>query len=229
MIFAVEEINSNSALLPGVRLGYHIMDSCDHVHTSLRALLSLLTHRTTGQNTSFGAGRKSISELGVDRESRSDIIEKTRNKQKMPRTMGNESDDRKSMMGKVTVPERTIDSGRCLTGSPIMAVIGLASSSPTGAIAHILGPFSIPLVSITSRSESNDSALNEKCHIFEKSVTQLSHQVSYFATCACLTDKRTYPSFLRTVPSDLFQVRGLVELVTYFGWNWVGTVGTSVR
>ncbi|KAG7268357.1 hypothetical protein CRUP_019567 [Coryphaenoides rupestris] len=126
MIFAVEEINSNSALLPGVRLGYHIMDSCDHVHTSLRALL-------------------------------------------------------------------------------------------------------IPLVSITSRSESNYSALNEKClyTYLKKSVTQLSHQVSYFATCACLTDKRTYPSFLRTVPSDQFQVRGLVELVTHFGWNWVGTVGTS--
>ncbi|CAL8334758.1 unnamed protein product [Boreogadus saida] len=105
MIFAVEEINRNPALLPGVTLGYHIMDSCDHIHTSLRALLSLLTH------------------------------------------------------------------------------------------THILGPFSIPLV-------------------------------SYFATCACLTDKHTYPSFLRTVPSDLFQVRGLVELVKFFGWNWVGTVGT---
>ncbi|CAL8347043.1 unnamed protein product [Arctogadus glacialis] len=106
MIFAVEEINRNPALLPGVTLGYHIMDSCDHIHTSLKALLSLLTH------------------------------------------------------------------------------------------THILGPFSIPLV-------------------------------SYFATCACLTDKHTYPSFLRTVPSDLFQVRGLVELVTFFGWNWVGTVGTT--
>ncbi|CAL8353059.1 unnamed protein product [Lota lota] len=135
MIFAVEEINRNPALLPGVRLGYHIMDCCDHIHTSLRALLSLLTHKST------------------------------------------------------------TDSGRCLTGSPITAVIGLASSSPTGAIAHILGPFSIPLV-------------------------------SYFATCACLTDKHTYPSFLRTVPSDLFQVRGLVELVHFFGWNWVGTLGT---
>ncbi|XP_030236831.1 olfactory receptor CU1 [Gadus morhua] len=139
MIFAVEEINRNPALLPGVTLGYHIMDSCDHIHTSLKALLSLLTHSTNRQNT--------------------------------------------------------LDSGTCLTGSPITAVIGLASSSPTGAIAHILGPFSIPLV-------------------------------SYFATCVCLTDKHTYPSFLRTVPSDLFQVRGLVELVKFFGWNWVGTVGT---
>uniref|UniRef100_A0A8C5CJC8 Olfactory receptor C family, u1 n=1 Tax=Gadus morhua TaxID=8049 RepID=A0A8C5CJC8_GADMO len=120
MIFAVEEINRNPALLPGVTLGYHIMDSCDHIHTSLRALLSLLTHSTKGQNT-----------LGEDRININNLEGKTKNIQRI-----------------------------------------------------------------------------------------------YFATCACLTDKHTYPSFLRTVPSDLFQVRGLVELVKFFGWNWVGTVGT---
>ena len=165
MIFAVEEINRNPALLPGVRLGYHIMDSCDHVHTSLRALLSLLTHSTTGQNTSVDRGSTSISALGVDRKSINDIVEKTRNKQRMPRIENDgikgwgklyyPDDDRKSTRGNVTITESTTDSGRCLTGSPIMAVIGLASSSPTGAIAHILGPFSIPLVSITSCCESN--------------------------------------------------------------------------
>uniref|UniRef100_A0A667X7U8 Olfactory receptor C family, u1 n=1 Tax=Myripristis murdjan TaxID=586833 RepID=A0A667X7U8_9TELE len=138
MVFAVEEINYNTDLLPGVKLGYRIMDSCDHVHTSLRALLSL-----------------------------------------------------KGVEG--TVQSET--SPACLAGAPVPAVIGLASSSPTGAVAHTVGPFSIPVV-------------------------------SYFATCACLSDKQIYPSFFRTVPSDLFQVRGLVQLVTHFGWRWVGTLGT---
>uniref|UniRef100_A0A672GAR1 Olfactory receptor C family, u1 n=1 Tax=Salarias fasciatus TaxID=181472 RepID=A0A672GAR1_SALFA len=113
MVFAVEEINSNSSLLPGIKLGYRIVDSCDHVHTSLRALLSLVGHSKTG----------------------------------------------------MTQGETT----KCLSGSP----------------------------------------------------------VSYFATCTCLTDKYMYPSFLRTVPSDLFQVRGLVQLVTFLGWFWVGTIGTT--
>ncbi|XP_040902368.1 extracellular calcium-sensing receptor [Toxotes jaculatrix] len=139
MVFAVEEINRDSSLLPGVKLGYLIMDSCDHVHTSMQALFSLISHS------------KAVTAA--------------------------------------TLPS-------CLAGSPVPAVIGLASSSPTRAVAHTLGPFNIPLV-------------------------------SYFATCTCLTDKHVYPSFLRTVPSDLFQVRGLVQLVTFLGWLWVGTIGTT--
>ncbi|XP_035535775.1 extracellular calcium-sensing receptor [Morone saxatilis] len=150
MVFAVEEINRNSSLLPGVKLGYRIMDSCDHIHTSLQALFSLVTHSTA----------ENVTEERMDRS---------------------------------TQPE-TLPS--CLADSPVSAVIGLASSSPTRAVAQVLGPFNLPLV-------------------------------SYFATCTCLTDKRMYPSFLRTVPSDLFQVRGLVQLVTFLGWFWVGTIETT--
>ncbi|XP_030599486.1 extracellular calcium-sensing receptor-like [Archocentrus centrarchus] len=153
MVFTVDEINRNSSLLPGVKLGYRIMDSCDHIHSSLQGLLSLISHSKA---------------VNTETEKTAEIKGKEMN---------------------------TRQSSTCLYYSPVPAVIGLASSSPTRAVAQTLGPFKIPLV-------------------------------SYFATCTCLSDKNLYPSFLRTVPSDLFQVRGLVQLVSYFGWFWVGTVGT---
>lgn len=42
MVFAVEEINHSSALLPGVKLGYHIRDSCALHPWTTQAALSLV-------------------------------------------------------------------------------------------------------------------------------------------------------------------------------------------
>ncbi|XP_039987213.1 extracellular calcium-sensing receptor-like [Xiphias gladius] len=42
MTFAVEEINRNSTLLPGVKLGYRIVDSCGRYPWALQAALSLV-------------------------------------------------------------------------------------------------------------------------------------------------------------------------------------------
>ncbi|XP_035536393.1 extracellular calcium-sensing receptor-like [Morone saxatilis] len=54
MVFAVEEINRNSTLLPGVKLGYHILDSCSRYPWALQAggqpvpLLIAAASSTTG-------------------------------------------------------------------------------------------------------------------------------------------------------------------------------------
>uniref|UniRef100_A0A4W6C971 G-protein coupled receptors family 3 profile domain-containing protein n=1 Tax=Lates calcarifer TaxID=8187 RepID=A0A4W6C971_LATCA len=133
MTFAIKEINQRSDLLPQLKLGYHIRDSCDDIPVALRALLSF-----------------NSSNLGC------------------------------------AAVYRTV--------SPV--IIGDASSGISMALLRSLGSFRIPLV-------------------------------SYFASCSCLSDQREFPTFMRTMPSDAFQIRALARLVSYFGWTWVGVIGVE--
>uniref|UniRef100_A0A8C9ZCW2 Extracellular calcium-sensing receptor-like n=1 Tax=Sander lucioperca TaxID=283035 RepID=A0A8C9ZCW2_SANLU len=84
----------------------------------------------------------------------------------------------------------------CTRTAQLQAIMGETSSSPCMAIATVIGPFHIPMI-------------------------------SHFATCACLSDKTKYPSFLRTIPSDYYQSRALAQLVWHFGWTWVGAIRTN--
>nr|XP_043876063.1 extracellular calcium-sensing receptor-like isoform X8 [Solea senegalensis] len=91
----------------------------------------------------------------------------------------------------------------CIRPAQVLAIMGEQSSSPCMAIATVIGPLHIPMV----------------IHVF--------FQISYFATCACLSDKTKYPSFLRTIPSDYYQSRALAFLVKHFGWTWVGAIRSN--
>ncbi|XP_049580875.1 extracellular calcium-sensing receptor-like [Syngnathus scovelli] len=137
MLFAIEEINNSTDLLPGVSLGYKIYDSCGSVARGVRVALALAN----------GDGDGPLEEL-------------------------------------------------CPRPARVQAIVGETSSSPCMAIATTVGPFWIPLI-------------------------------SHFATCACLSDKTKYPSFLRTIPSDYYQSRALAHLVKYFGWTWVGAIRSN--
>ncbi|XP_072551269.1 extracellular calcium-sensing receptor-like [Salminus brasiliensis] len=48
--------------------------------------------------------------------------------------------------------------------------------------------------------------------------------VSYYASCACLSDRKRFPTFLRTVPSNSFQTKVIARLLHQMGWSWVGVI-----
>ncbi|XP_064816600.1 extracellular calcium-sensing receptor-like [Oncorhynchus masou masou] len=134
MIFAVEEINHDTALLPNLTLGFLASDTCRSEGTTLGAALAMVTG-------------KEASVVGTE----------------------------------------------CGTTPEVPVIIGDARSSASMVVAQTLGPFDLPMV-------------------------------SYFASCACLSDNWRYPSFFRTVPSDAFQARGMAKLLRQMGWVWVGLV-----
>ncbi|KAM9359504.1 extracellular calcium-sensing receptor-like [Symphorus nematophorus] len=139
MLFAIEEVNNSTDLLPGISLGYKIYDACVFIARGVRVALALAN--------------------------------------------GNED---------VFAPYQA----PCTRPAQVQVIMGEGFSSLCMAIATVIGPFHIPMI-------------------------------SHLATCACLSDKTKYPSFLRTIPSDYYQSRALAQLVKHFGWTWVGAIRTN--
>ncbi|XP_056622655.1 extracellular calcium-sensing receptor-like [Triplophysa dalaica] len=51
--------------------------------------------------------------------------------------------------------------------------------------------------------------------------------ISHSAGCDCLSNRKDFPSFFRTMSSDYYQGRALAVLVKHLDWTWVGAVNSD--
>ncbi|XP_039610978.1 taste receptor type 1 member 1 [Polypterus senegalus] len=51
--------------------------------------------------------------------------------------------------------------------------------------------------------------------------------VSHGASSIRLSDKKQFPSFLRMIPSDQYQARGITLLLHKFKWKWIALIGSN--
>ncbi|XP_031758635.1 vomeronasal type-2 receptor 26 [Xenopus tropicalis] len=53
---------------------------------------------------------------------------------------------------------------------------------------------------------------------------ELCGLISYGSRDPVFNDRVQFPSFYRTVPDELSEIDGIVELIKHFGWKWVGLI-----
>ena len=95
----------------------------------------------------------------------------------------------------------------------IVGIIGGQTSEVSLEIARLGRIFRVPQVRC-------DTFINRKA-------TSILQSCSYLSTAVVLSDKELFPYFFRTVPSDTFQAKAMVEVIKEFGWNYVSVVHTE--
>uniref|UniRef100_A0A3Q4GQ45 G-protein coupled receptors family 3 profile domain-containing protein n=1 Tax=Neolamprologus brichardi TaxID=32507 RepID=A0A3Q4GQ45_NEOBR len=102
-------------------------------------------------------------------------------------------------------------------GIGFRAALSLASGQDDQIILHNTCVGNPPVIGIVGDSSSTRSiAISTVLGLYSIPM------VSYFATCSCLSDRKKYPSFFRTIPSDAFQVHALIQILKHFKWTWAG-------
>ncbi|XP_030050695.1 extracellular calcium-sensing receptor-like [Microcaecilia unicolor] len=69
-----------------------------------------------------------------------------------------------------------------------------------------------------------DFTIDKKAIVWDSDFTE---QISYTSGNLVMNDKVEFPYFYRTVPSDLHLCAGIVKLLKYYGWTWVGIIASS--
>ncbi|OAD59764.1 Metabotropic glutamate receptor 3 [Eufriesea mexicana] len=118
----------------------------------------------------------------------------------------------------------------------ISGVVGAASSVTSIQVANLLRLFRIPQLYPVDRSFANKKAQPDditalrnlrvnKCQAhWTGKFNKDQGQVSFFSTSPELSNKQRFEYFTRTIPSDHYQVKAMVDIVLTMGWSYVSII-----
>ncbi|CAG10041.1 unnamed protein product, partial [Tetraodon nigroviridis] len=102
-------------------------------------------------------------------------------------------------------------------GPKHLMIFGGVCPSVTSIIAESLEGWNL----VQTRPEMDDLNQTSRYHVVKK--------LSFAATTPVLADKKKYPNFFRTVPSDNAVNPAVVKFLNYYNWSRVGTLTQDVQ
>nr|XP_006637610.1 PREDICTED: extracellular calcium-sensing receptor-like [Lepisosteus oculatus] len=187
MIFAIEEINRNPALLPNITLGYRLYDNCENLGVALRAATALISGEDEIARHNITDRQWIASEAWTTSTLLQYLARVNFTTHYGDRVSFDENGDALAIYD-------VMNWQRADDGSVKTVTIGLYDeSAPAG----------------------QELTLNED-KIFWN-----------FESKTCLSNRKEFPSFFRTIPSDAFQVKAMVQIIRHYGWTWVGVIASD--
>ncbi|XP_077327769.1 vomeronasal type-2 receptor 1-like [Lithobates pipiens] len=236
MIYAIEEINKNPDLLPNITLGYQIFDTCTVLRRAVEGTLWMLS-----------GGKESIPNyqceqtgtlagiIGDSASTRSILMAHILGLYRYPQVPPREAlhPISKRPRGQLCLSS-PMNSPQPDQNSPIDPASNLAYISviPKPGKDQSLVSNCRPISLINNDLKIMTKILSNRLGSFigsyvHKDQFYLHPQISYSSTSPTLSNRKIFPSFFRTIPSDVFQSRGLANLILYFGWSWVGFLASD--
>ncbi|XP_035827004.1 metabotropic glutamate receptor 6 [Aplysia californica] len=196
VVHAIERVNRNSSILPGVTLGFAILDDCMKENTA--AVQAMTFVKRAGKSLQILARNDNNNSSSSDNNNSNTFCRFDLNASTITNAEFGVNHTSCFVASQDVCPAQYAGSsdkpeGDELPVYDVIGVIGALRSSSSQAASLVLGPAQIPLISFASTSE------------------ELSH-------------KALYPYFMRVIPSDNYLVKAIVELIRQLGWSYVSVL-----
>ncbi|XP_069755258.1 vomeronasal type-2 receptor 1-like [Narcine bancroftii] len=201
MIFAIEEINNSTELLPNITLGYKIYDGCNSEILSVKAMMALISLQDEAEDGPRCKGIPTVPALLVDAGFIQSLAETH-----LTGPFGIPMSCREMIM-------------RVCHIHPVHQNYCLVQRGFTRMLAGEVG----------GKEAKGDLAVYKITRGLEKMKADslfFPPRISFSAVCQCFSNKE-FMTLFQMVPNDSHQIRAITLLVKYFGWNWVGLIKSS--